>query len=165
MANTKSRSTSPAGTEVHSGWTLFSLHLLQIPRMTMRFYVSSTTIRPFFLTRNGNPCGDLSTANMTSEKGAHAKFNFVGTSVTWFGIVPSDWPHNPACGSISIDGGAPITFKLNGLRLTGNPPPQYDIPFFTTPDLTPGAQTLLRGARCASAELLLFCQSPLPSRR
>ncbi|KAG5638613.1 hypothetical protein H0H81_011503 [Sphagnurus paluster] len=87
--------------------------------------------------------GDLGgVANMTTVKGAQARFNFVGKSVTWVGFVPTELPHGAASGSYSIDGGDPITFQLNGLSPTATVT-IYNQAFFTTPNLTPGPHSLL----------------------
>ncbi|KAF5372359.1 hypothetical protein D9615_009234 [Tricholomella constricta] len=81
-------------------------------------------------------------ANMTTKKGSQVKFDFIGKSVTWVGFIPTELSHNPGFGSYSVDGGAPVTFKLNGL-----PPIKtatvYNQVFFTTPDLTPGLHSLV----------------------
>ncbi|GLB40813.1 hypothetical protein LshimejAT787_0900280 [Lyophyllum shimeji] len=81
------------------------------------------------------------TANMTTVKGSQAKFDFVGKSVTWVGFVPTELAHAPASGSFTIDGGSPISFKLNGLPADATTT-VYNQAFFTTPDLTPGPHTL-----------------------
>ncbi|KAF5372356.1 hypothetical protein D9615_009233 [Tricholomella constricta] len=82
------------------------------------------------------------TANMTTKKGSQVKFDFTGKSVTWVGFIPTELSHNPGFGSYSIDGGAPITFKLNGLSPKATVT-VYNQVFFTTPDLTPGPHSLV----------------------
>ncbi|GLB39931.1 hypothetical protein LshimejAT787_0704410 [Lyophyllum shimeji] len=80
-------------------------------------------------------------ANMTTVKGSQAKFDFVGKSVTWVGFIPTELAHAPASGAFTIDGGSPISFKLNGLPADATTT-VYNQAFFTTPDLTPGPHTL-----------------------
>ncbi|KAG6904815.1 hypothetical protein DXG01_006988 [Tephrocybe rancida] len=82
------------------------------------------------------------TANQTTAKGSQAKFDFVGTSLTWVGFIPTEYPHSSAVGTFSIDGGAAVNFKLNGLS-TPHTATLYNQAFFTTPDLTPGPHSIV----------------------
>ncbi|KAG6844440.1 hypothetical protein H0H87_006981, partial [Tephrocybe sp. NHM501043] len=109
------------------------------------------------------------TANQTTAKGAQAKYDFVGTSVTWVGFIPTEYPHNAATGSYSIDGSAAVSFNLNGLSATATTT-VYNQAFFTTPDLTAGPHSLLvtyNGGAGASTPLtldyLLVTNTSLPS--
>ncbi|KAG6907066.1 hypothetical protein DXG01_010712 [Tephrocybe rancida] len=82
------------------------------------------------------------TANQTTAKGSQAKFDFVGTSLTWVGFIPTEYPHSSAVGTFSIDGGAAVNFKLNGLSATATTT-VYNQVFFTTPDLPPAPHSIL----------------------
>jgi hypothetical protein len=66
----------------------------------------------------------------------------LGTSVSWVGFIPNELPHNASSATYSVDGGPPIFFPLKGL----SPGPSntfYNQFFFTTPELTPGAHSLV----------------------
>ena len=104
------------------------------------------------------------TANCTTKLGSQLKFNFtgkfeilliilhnesqrkffhhIGTSLSWLGFIPTELSHSASSASYSIDGGSPVSFKLNGL-----PPAAtstvYNQVFFTTPKLSPGAHSLV----------------------
>ncbi|KAG6905947.1 hypothetical protein DXG01_016749 [Tephrocybe rancida] len=82
------------------------------------------------------------TANQTTAKGSQATFNFVGTSITWVGFIPTEYPHSSAVGTFSIDGGVAVNFKLNGLSATDTIT-FYNQAFFTTPDLIPGPHSII----------------------
>lgn len=66
----------------------------------------------------------------------------IGTSLTWLGFIPTELSHNASSASYSIDGGPPVSFRLNGLPPTATST-VYNQVFFTTPDLSPGAHSLV----------------------
>ncbi|KAG6905948.1 hypothetical protein DXG01_016750 [Tephrocybe rancida] len=82
------------------------------------------------------------TAQQTSTIGSQATINFVGTSLTWVGFIPTERPHGSAAGTFSIDGGAAVDFKLNGISAPDSAT-IYNQAFFTTPDLTPGPHSII----------------------
>ncbi|KAF8148459.1 hypothetical protein B0H34DRAFT_264925 [Crassisporium funariophilum] len=79
---------------------------------------------------------------LTQNTGATMKFNFIGKSVSWYGFIPSQLPGNATWATYSIDGGNPVTFRLNGLPLANSNSMGNQI-FFSTPDLEPGPHSLL----------------------
>jgi hypothetical protein len=58
----------------------------------------------------------------------------IGTSLKWFSYIASD--ELPASATYSVDGGAPMTFKLPGLA--ANATEQYNQLFFEASGLNPG---------------------------
>ncbi|KIJ44148.1 hypothetical protein M422DRAFT_30652 [Sphaerobolus stellatus SS14] len=82
-----------------------------------------------------------STANMTSVAGTELTFEFIGTSLSWLGFIPTELPHNASNATFSVDGGSPATFRLPGLT-SDSSNTIYNQVFFTTPNLTMGKHTL-----------------------
>ncbi|XP_006455774.1 hypothetical protein AGABI2DRAFT_210331 [Agaricus bisporus var. bisporus H97] len=77
----------------------------------------------------------------TTKANAVAVIDFIGTSVSWVGYIPSEFPHGSAFGTYSFDDGEPIEFKLAGLP--GNQDTSgYSQVFFTTLEVENGPHTL-----------------------
>lgn len=88
----------------------------------------------------GSPWGALGgAANFTT--GTELRFNFTGKGLSWFGFIPTEFSHNSTTASYSIDGGNPVTFRLNGLP-QDTIPTVYNQNFFSTPALAAGPHTL-----------------------
>ncbi|RDB27359.1 hypothetical protein Hypma_004464 [Hypsizygus marmoreus] len=81
-------------------------------------------------------------ANFTTEAGSQMKYQFTGTSLSWVGYIPTELPHNSSSGTYSIDGGSPVTFRLEGLP-AGGTVTVYNQVFFSTPELAPGPHSIL----------------------
>ncbi|KAG6812612.1 hypothetical protein H0H92_001831 [Tricholoma furcatifolium] len=80
------------------------------------------------------------TANETSTVGSQVKYH-AGTGLTWYGFIPTEYPHNEAQASYSIDGGSSsTTFTLNGLP--ANSATVYNQAFFSTPSLSAGSHSI-----------------------
>ena len=100
------------------------------------------------------------TANFTTQAGTEMSFNFTGVfycnifnvlissdnstagkGLSWFGFIPTELSHNPASATYAIDGGIPVTFRLNGLSQAASPT-IYNQIFFSTPELSAGPHSL-----------------------
>ncbi|KAJ7173077.1 hypothetical protein C8R43DRAFT_840649, partial [Mycena crocata] len=79
--------------------------------------------------------------NITQTTGAQVALNFHGTSVSLFGYVPTELPHDSTTGSYTIDGGAPVNFALEGLAAQSAT--QYNALMFATDTLTPATHNLV----------------------
>ena len=66
----------------------------------------------------------------------------VGVGLSWYGRIPTNYPHNSSLATYSIDGGNPTSFQLAGLP-TGSNNELFNQIFFTTPTLAPGQHNLL----------------------
>ena len=67
---------------------------------------------------------------------------YAGTSLSWMGYIPTELPHNAASAQYTIDGDAPVSFRLNGLSPTAAST-EYNQLFFKTHDLTPTQHSLV----------------------
>ncbi|PPR07165.1 hypothetical protein CVT24_010718 [Panaeolus cyanescens] len=86
--------------------------------------------------------GDLrGVGNLTYTFGSKATVSFTGRSLAWYGLIPSNYPIDPAPAAYSIDGGPLQNFLLNGLP-SASSMEQYNQLFFQTPQLDPGDHTL-----------------------
>ncbi|KAF9037734.1 hypothetical protein BJ165DRAFT_571677 [Panaeolus papilionaceus] len=81
-------------------------------------------------------------ANMTSESGASVSVDFIGKSLSWYGFIPKELPHEPTTATYNIDGGSPHMFRLGGLPDAKSSSRRNQV-FFTTPDLQPGPHTIV----------------------
>ncbi|KAJ7231995.1 hypothetical protein C8J57DRAFT_1480807 [Mycena rebaudengoi] len=90
----------------------------------------------------GSGWGPLAYENITQSKGAQVALNFFGTSVSLFGFIPTELPHDPASASYTIDGGQPVTFPLDGLS-SKDSATSYNHLFFQTPTLKPAFHNLV----------------------
>ncbi|KAK7042231.1 hypothetical protein R3P38DRAFT_2889279 [Favolaschia claudopus] len=79
--------------------------------------------------------------NVTQTSGAQVALNFHGTSVTLFGYVPTELPHNASSGSYTIDNGPPVPFTLNGLAAQSAT--AYNTVMFKTNTLTDTTHNLV----------------------
>lgn len=70
------------------------------------------------------------------------EYSSPGTSLSWVGFIPTEFSHNATSASYSIDGGAPLSFKLAGLSPTTTTT-VYNQLFFTTPDLPAGPHSIV----------------------
>ncbi|KAF8163682.1 hypothetical protein B0H34DRAFT_672630 [Crassisporium funariophilum] len=80
-------------------------------------------------------------ANSTSTQGTQLVFNFTGIQLSWYGFIPTEFPHGPSLATYSIDGGTPINFLLRGLSQDSIT--IYNQKFFSTQTLSPGPHTLI----------------------
>ncbi|KAF8797652.1 hypothetical protein BYT27DRAFT_7265536 [Phlegmacium glaucopus] len=74
--------------------------------------------------------------NMTTFAGSMLTFNFIGVSLSWYGVIFPGYSVNSSPATYSIDGQTPTTFLLRGL------PVDYNLKFFETSPLTAGPHTL-----------------------
>ncbi|KAF5344753.1 hypothetical protein D9756_011073 [Leucocoprinus leucothites] len=81
------------------------------------------------------------TANLTNEQGSVAQVTFVGTSISWYAFIPTEFAHNASQGSWSMDGGEENMFLLKGLP-TDSKTTIYNQKYFTTPDFPAGPHSL-----------------------
>ncbi|KAF5344751.1 hypothetical protein D9756_011075 [Leucocoprinus leucothites] len=81
-------------------------------------------------------------ANITTKQGSVARVTFIGTSISWYAYIPTEWPHNRSQGSWSMDGGEEITFSLEGLPADAKTT-VYNQKFFTTPEFPVGTHNLV----------------------
>ncbi|KAJ7768696.1 hypothetical protein DFH07DRAFT_301220 [Mycena maculata] len=95
--------------------------------------------------------------NVTQTPGAQVALNFHGTSVSLFGYVPTELPHNASSASYTIDGGPPVNFALNGLPAQSAT--VYNTLFLTTNTLTPETHNLVVSYDGDSAETPLVVGS------
>jgi hypothetical protein len=75
-----------------------------------------------------------------SNKIFHADWEIIGIGLSWAGPIPTEFPHNSSSATYSIDGGSPVTFRLNGLPQGGST--LYNQIFFSTPQLPDGPHNL-----------------------
>ncbi|KAJ7054253.1 hypothetical protein C8F01DRAFT_1259996 [Mycena amicta] len=78
--------------------------------------------------------------NATDVKGAQVTLNFHGTSVSMYGFVPTERPHNATWAMWTMDDSPPVNFTLRGLS-DGNT--QYNVILFTTPTLDSAVHNLV----------------------
>ena len=64
---------------------------------------------------------------------------FPGTSLTWYGLIPGDYPGKSTSATYSIDGQTPVTFQLKGYTTKMD---NYNQIFFQTPTLSSGTHHL-----------------------
>ena len=62
--------------------------------------------------------------------------------MTWVAFVPKELPRTPTTSKYSIDGGSPVSFRLNGLSDGDSAGSLSNQIFFTTPDLKPGRHSI-----------------------
>ncbi|TEB39576.1 hypothetical protein FA13DRAFT_1723794 [Coprinellus micaceus] len=77
----------------------------------------------------------------------------VGTKVTWYGRMISGYPSGPSTGTYSIDGGAPVSFPIDGLLF--NYTTRYQQIIFETPDIPMGKHNITVKYLGASTPLVL----------
>ncbi|PPQ97527.1 hypothetical protein CVT26_006530 [Gymnopilus dilepis] len=82
------------------------------------------------------------TANLTSVPNSIFTYEFTGTSLSWYGFIPTELPHEQATASYTIDGGQPTTFLLKGLPQNAGTT-VYNQKFFQTPSLSDGDHKLV----------------------
>ncbi|KAH9484461.1 hypothetical protein JR316_0003943 [Psilocybe cubensis] len=70
-------------------------------------------------------------SNMTSITNSVMSFNFTGSSFSWYGFIPGDYPTASSSGTYSVDGEEPVQFTLNGLS-PGSTTTLYNQKFFET---------------------------------
>ncbi|KAH6896363.1 hypothetical protein BKA70DRAFT_1570010 [Coprinopsis sp. MPI-PUGE-AT-0042] len=76
-------------------------------------------------------------AHFTAINGHNAEFEFVGTKLSWWGLLDSNTgPNKPTTGTYAIDRGPPTTFALE--NLLGNEGITLNQQFFETPLLPQG---------------------------
>jgi hypothetical protein len=63
-----------------------------------------------------------------------------GTGLSWFAVIPVEFSPNPTSATYSIDGGDPVTFRLNGLSPGAGT--QYNQLFFSVSGLASDAHSL-----------------------
>ncbi|KAJ6487410.1 hypothetical protein C8R47DRAFT_1047111 [Mycena vitilis] len=81
--------------------------------------------------------------NMTNQQGSQVTLNFVGTSVSLYGLVPaSGFSHNSTWATYTIDGGSSVNFTLGGLP-SRSTTTQRNIVSFTTSTIQSGSHTLV----------------------
>ncbi|KAF9559301.1 hypothetical protein CPC08DRAFT_637960 [Agrocybe pediades] len=78
--------------------------------------------------------------NMTQQNGAKLTLDFIGSSLSWVSLIPSDQPRGSSSATYAIDGGTPTSFFLSGLQPTEMA--QYNKIFFQTPQLSPSQHRL-----------------------
>ncbi|KDR67258.1 hypothetical protein GALMADRAFT_258429 [Galerina marginata CBS 339.88] len=87
------------------------------------------------------PLMDIATA--TQQPSAGLNFTFIGTSLSWYSRIVTNFSINPSFGTYKIDGQleTKLIFPLDGLphASEGN---VYNQLFFTTPQLSPGQHTI-----------------------
>ncbi|KAJ7165102.1 hypothetical protein C8R46DRAFT_304476 [Mycena filopes] len=81
--------------------------------------------------------------NVTQTTGAQVALNFHGTSVSLFGYIPTELPHNATTASYTIDGGNPTTFTLQGLAASAQSATLYNALIFSIGTLTPTTHNLV----------------------
>ncbi|KAF5316677.1 hypothetical protein D9619_006223 [Psilocybe cf. subviscida] len=104
---------------------------------------------------NWVPLGDI--ANMTVVQGSIVEFDFIGTTLSWYGFIPKELPVKSATATYTIDNGPPATFVLPGLS-GNNPVTVYNQQFFQTPVLPYGhhnISVLFNGATQKTTPLTL----------
>ncbi|KAF9477160.1 hypothetical protein BDN70DRAFT_934454 [Pholiota conissans] len=74
---------------------------------------------------------------MTNATGSKVNFEFTGVSFIWYGFYAMPYPFAPTTASYSMDGGAPISFTLNGIAAQATIV-QYQQVFFTTQPIVYG---------------------------
>ncbi|KAF5344757.1 hypothetical protein D9756_011069 [Leucocoprinus leucothites] len=80
--------------------------------------------------------------NMTNTQGSVAQVTFIGTSISWYAITPTEFAHNGSQGSWAMDGGEEHMFLLKGLPADATLP-IYNQEYFTTPEFPIGPHNLL----------------------
>ncbi|KAF7759736.1 hypothetical protein Agabi119p4_11431 [Agaricus bisporus var. burnettii] len=78
---------------------------------------------------------------VTSVMNAVAYIDFNGTSVSWVGYIPSEFPRRSAFGTYSIDDSKPTNFSLSGLP-ENKGTSEFNQVFFATPEVENGPHTL-----------------------
>ncbi|KDR73719.1 hypothetical protein GALMADRAFT_212537 [Galerina marginata CBS 339.88] len=81
-------------------------------------------------------------ANQTGQTNTIANMDFVGVSVSWYGLIPTEFAHAATMASYAIDRGGPTSFVLRGLSADSSPT-NYNQKFFETPTLTAGHHQLV----------------------
>ncbi|KAJ3515507.1 hypothetical protein NLJ89_g1716 [Agrocybe chaxingu] len=71
------------------------------------------------------------TANMTTRQGSIFDFDFYGVSLSWYGFIPTELPHDATTATYSVDGETPVNFLLKGLPVD-NTITIYNQKFFET---------------------------------
>ncbi|KAG6919902.1 hypothetical protein DXG01_015610 [Tephrocybe rancida] len=112
---------------------------VSVSYQTAEFRVENTDLALIYSTGWGNDGNDLYT---TMTSGSQAKFDFIGTSVTWVGSIPIGVIHTSAIGSYSIDKGTVVSFNLAGLPASATDS-VYNQALFTAPNLTAGPHSLI----------------------
>ncbi|KAF9561078.1 hypothetical protein CPC08DRAFT_707651 [Agrocybe pediades] len=79
---------------------------------------------------------------VTTQLNSVFRFEFVGVSLSWYGVIPDNYPRSASRGSYSIDGGPPIVFPLNGLP-SENAVTQFYQEFFQTPSYPAGSHEIV----------------------
>ncbi|KAH9476061.1 hypothetical protein JR316_0011631 [Psilocybe cubensis] len=75
--------------------------------------------------------GTANLVNMTRTFNSSVKFPFIGSSLSWYSLFPSGFPHSPTLGTYSVDDQNPVVFSLNSLAANSNTT-LYNQEFFQT---------------------------------
>ncbi|KAF8157835.1 hypothetical protein B0H34DRAFT_706329 [Crassisporium funariophilum] len=103
--------------------------LVDIPDPIIRFSPGWTTLAGL-------------TVNTTNEAGSTVEIDFIGDSLTWYGLLPQEIAGLPqSTATYSIDGQAPVTFPVK--NFPNGSATQFLQKLFDTPTLSPGRHNLL----------------------
>ncbi|KAF9478490.1 hypothetical protein BDN70DRAFT_836032 [Pholiota conissans] len=95
------------------------------------------SLDPQVLSAYGSGWGSLGgTANQTTTTNSLFTFNFTGVSLSWYGFIPTEYPHAATTATYSVDGKTPVGFLLNGLPASSGT--VYNQKFFQTEKLAQG---------------------------
>ncbi|KAJ7184018.1 hypothetical protein B0H12DRAFT_1040471 [Mycena haematopus] len=86
--------------------------------------------------------GTFGGENGTNDFGAEVSLFFHGTSVSPYGFVPTELPHNATWATYTIDDGTPVNFTLNGLD-SPQSATEYFVTLFTTPTIPSAPHNLV----------------------
>ncbi|KAF9561097.1 hypothetical protein CPC08DRAFT_664780 [Agrocybe pediades] len=79
---------------------------------------------------------------ITTQTNSILTFQFVGASLSWYGMIPANYPKTASKGSYSIDGGPSNMFQLQGLPPDGITNGYYQ-EFFQTPEYPAGTHKIV----------------------
>ncbi|KAJ7657307.1 hypothetical protein DFH06DRAFT_1045289 [Mycena polygramma] len=86
--------------------------------------------------------GTFGGENGTNVKGSQVALNFLGTSASMYGFVPTELPHNSSWAIYTLDNGSPVNFTLAGLS-SPNSATSYNVKLFNTSTIPNGEHNLV----------------------
>ncbi|KAH9484548.1 hypothetical protein JR316_0004030 [Psilocybe cubensis] len=88
------------------------------------------------------PYADGTAATLTQSPTTTFTYSFIGVSLSWFSLIPTDYPRTATLARYTVDNYAPVQFSLNGLPTDSNSI-QYNQKFFETPEFPMGTHQLI----------------------
>ncbi|KAJ6479401.1 hypothetical protein C8R47DRAFT_1019085 [Mycena vitilis] len=86
--------------------------------------------------------GTFGGENGTNVQGSQVALNFLGTSASMYGFVPTELPHNSTWAIYTLDNGSPVNFTLAGLS-GPNSVTSYNVQLFNTSTIANGEHNLV----------------------